>query len=56
VREWSCVSIYWQTENKKTHSKFFLVVLFGQSLMPMGSSSKVVRGEGMELGVVMATE
>jgi hypothetical protein len=34
----------------------FLVVLFGQLLMPMRSSSKVVRGEGMEHGVVMVSE
>jgi hypothetical protein len=50
---WSRVGIYQQMENKKTYSNFFLVVPFGQLLMPMGSSSEVVGGEGTGRGVVV---
>jgi hypothetical protein len=51
------VSIYIGKQKiKKLTLNSFLVVLFGQLLMPMGSSSKVVRGEGIEHGVVMVSE
>jgi hypothetical protein len=51
------VSVYIGTwKIKKLTLNSFLVVLLGQSLMPMGSSSKVVMGKGMEQGVVMVSE
>jgi hypothetical protein len=49
-----CVSVYIGKQKiKKLTLNSFLVVLFGQLLMPTGSSSKVIRGEGTGHGVVM---
>jgi hypothetical protein len=42
-----------QMENKKLTLNSFLVILLGQSSMPTGSSSKVVRGERTGCGVVV---
>jgi hypothetical protein len=51
------VSVYIGKQKiKKLTLNSFLVILFGQSLMPMGSSSKVVRGEGTGHGVVVVSE
>jgi hypothetical protein len=47
------VGIYQQTENKKTHFDFFLVIPFGQLSTPMGLLLEVVGGEGTCCGVIV---